>query len=235
MISSEASSSWLIRHMKCFPADFSPVSVSSPVVQRHEGCVWQLDSTRSTGHPGSSPAAAQDQTQLLNWKCAGDPQHVSRSVLQTILLGGKRHPPHVHQAGTSSCSTCRLLQTLEEEEQIHPELHRAAPRPHAVPEGGERQPGHNQTPRGHFRLKSDHDLCFYLVGRSRFANAESTGWMSRCCGLDSWRWSSALMTVNDKTSPVRRNSTSVSEEETRRDGQSHRTHTTTQVMNSSTT
>lgn len=153
MISSEASSSWLIRHMKCFPADFSPVSVSSPVVQRHEGCVWQLDSTRSTGHPGSSPAAAQDQAQLLNWKCAGDPQHVSRSVLQTILLGGKRHPPHVHQAGTSSCSTCRLLQTLEEEEQIHPELHRAAPRPHAVPEGGERQPSHNQTPRGHFRLK----------------------------------------------------------------------------------
>ena len=75
-----------------------------------------------------------------------------------------------------------------------------------------------------FRLKWDHDLCFYLVGRSRFASAESTGWMSRCCGLDSRRWSSALMTVNDQTSLVRRNSTSVSEEETRRDGQSHRTH-----------
>ena len=39
MISCEASSSCLMRHMKRLPADFSRVHLSSPVVQRHEGCV----------------------------------------------------------------------------------------------------------------------------------------------------------------------------------------------------
>lgn len=49
------------------------------------------------------------------------------------------------------------------------------------------------------------------MGRPRFAAADSAGRMSRCCGLDSWRCSSAR--VGGRLSLVRRNSTSVPEEE----------------------
>ena len=66
------------------------------------------------------------------------------------------------------------------------------------------------------------ESSFYLVGRLLSAMDGSTGWMSRCCGLESWRWSSALVTVSDRISLVRRNSTSLSgEDENKRQCQSH--------------
>lgn len=60
------------------------------------------------------------------------------------------------------------------------------------------------------------DPRVYLVGSLCFSMDGSTGRMSRCCGLESWRWSSALVTVNDKISPVRTNSTPVSGEAEKR-------------------
>lgn len=128
-------------------------SLTSPVVQSHEGCVQEVNAARSTGHPRWSLTAAQDQAQLQCRQRAGHPipQHIGISVLQSpgsrpfswwMPPGRKGRPPHVFQAGNSDTA---LFHILEKQQQIYSQLHRVALWPRAVPEGRERQQGYDQA------------------------------------------------------------------------------------------